>query len=87
MELSAPFTLWFDSDGYFVANPFQRWLATVVPLVGEADPQKVEADNAATEPQVVIETQQANGTNKLTKGAANGASSPAARSRKPKRTP
>ncbi|KAI4182365.1 MAG: hypothetical protein LQ346_006603 [Caloplaca aetnensis] len=87
LKLSAPFTRWFDSDGYFVAYPFQRWLATVVPLVGEADPQKVEAGRAATEPQMVIETQQANGPNQPTKGAADGAPSPAARSRKPKRTP
>ncbi|KAL8918998.1 MAG: hypothetical protein Q9208_007048 [Pyrenodesmia sp. 3 TL-2023] len=87
LKLSAPFTRWFDSDGYFVANPFQRWLATVVPLVGEADPQKVEAGTAATEPHVVIETQQTNGTDTLTKSAADGLPSPAVRSRKSKRTP
>lgn len=37
---SASFTRWFDSDGNFVATPFQRWLASEIPLIGEADPQK-----------------------------------------------
>lgn len=36
-ELSAPFTTWFTADGYFVAKPFQQWLASSVPLIGEAD--------------------------------------------------
>ncbi|KAL9103290.1 MAG: hypothetical protein Q9163_001668 [Psora crenata] len=39
MKLSAPFTRWFDADGCFVAQPFQHWLATEVPLIGKADPK------------------------------------------------
>ncbi|KAL8670991.1 MAG: hypothetical protein Q9168_004483 [Polycauliona sp. 1 TL-2023] len=42
LKISAPFTRWFDSDGYFVATPFQQWLATEIPAVGEADPKKVD---------------------------------------------
>ena len=38
LELSAPFTRWFDADGYFVAKPFQQWLASEVPAIGQADP-------------------------------------------------
>lgn len=38
-EISAPFARWFDSDGHFIAHPFQLWLRSEVPLVGEADPR------------------------------------------------
>ena len=41
IELSAPFTKWFSADGYFVAKPFQQWLASEIPVVGEADPGNV----------------------------------------------
>ncbi|KAL8712436.1 MAG: hypothetical protein Q9220_003284 [cf. Caloplaca sp. 1 TL-2023] len=47
MKLSAPFTRWFDSDGYFVAKPFQQWLASEIPPIAKADPQK--AGNSTTE--------------------------------------
>lgn len=36
-QISTPFTTWFTSDGYFVAKPFQQWLATSIEAVGEAD--------------------------------------------------
>ncbi len=39
LEISAPFTRWFDADGYFVAKPFQQWLASEVPVIGQADPK------------------------------------------------
>ena len=45
-DLSAPFTKWFDADGHFVAAPFQQWLASEIPVIGQADPQK----NKATSP-------------------------------------
>ena len=34
-------TRWFTSDGYFVAKPFQQWLASEVPVIGAADPNNV----------------------------------------------
>jgi hypothetical protein len=34
-------TRWFTSDGYFVAKPFQQWLASEIPVVGAADPNNV----------------------------------------------
>ena len=39
LELSSPFTRWFDADGTFVAKPFQQWLASEIPIIGEVDPQ------------------------------------------------
>ena len=41
LHIRAPFTSWFTSDGYFVAKPFQQWLASEVPIVGAADPGNV----------------------------------------------
>lgn len=41
LEIQAPFTRWFTSDGFFVAKPFQQWLASEVPLIGEGDPNNV----------------------------------------------
>lgn len=41
LHIRAPFTHWFTSDGYFVAKPFQQWLASEVPIVGAADPGNV----------------------------------------------
>lgn len=43
LEISSPFTRWFDSDGFFVAKPFQQWLASEVEMIGEADPKNREA--------------------------------------------
>ena len=36
-ELSCSFTTWFTADGYFVAQPFQQWLAKNIDVVGQAD--------------------------------------------------
>ena len=78
LKISAPFTSWFDSEGYFVAAPFQQWLATEIPAVGEADPQKVHKGAEKTERE--------NGEN-LPEAAVNGgATPPGARSRKSKNT-
>ncbi|KAF2806839.1 SPC25-domain-containing protein [Mytilinidion resinicola] len=40
-DVSASFSRWFTSDGYFVAKPFQQWLASNVPSIGAADPQNI----------------------------------------------
>lgn len=37
LDLSSPFTRWFDTDGFFIAKPFQQWLASEVPLIGQID--------------------------------------------------
>ncbi|KAI9702070.1 MAG: hypothetical protein M1836_001414 [Candelina mexicana] len=41
IQLSRPFTKWFSADGYFVAKPLQQWLATEIPVIGQADPGNV----------------------------------------------
>ena len=39
IKIEAPFSRWFSADGYFVAKPFQHFLAGGIPVVGEADPK------------------------------------------------
>ena len=41
-EISSRFTRWFDRDGFFVAKPFQQWLASEIPAIGQADPKNAE---------------------------------------------
>lgn len=41
LHIRAPMTRWFTADGYFVAKPFQQWLASEIPVVGAADPKNV----------------------------------------------
>ncbi|KAF1911564.1 microsomal signal peptidase 25 kDa subunit-domain-containing protein [Ampelomyces quisqualis] len=41
IHVRAPMTRWFTADGYFVAKPFQQWLASEVPVIGAADPNNV----------------------------------------------
>ncbi|KAL1297680.1 hypothetical protein AAFC00_006232 [Neodothiora populina] len=54
IEINAPFTQWFTADGFFVAKPFQQWLASSVPLIGEADPKNaIEQGPGATSTQTV----------------------------------
>ena len=36
IEVEAPFTNWFTTDGHFIAKPFQQWLASSVPIIGKA---------------------------------------------------
>ncbi|KAL8952942.1 MAG: hypothetical protein Q9222_001161 [Ikaeria aurantiellina] len=48
MKLSAPFTRWFDSDGYFVTKPFQQWLASEIPPIAKADSQKASKSTIET---------------------------------------
>lgn len=40
-ELKTPFTTWFTADGFFVAQPFQQWLASGVQEIGDADAKNV----------------------------------------------
>lgn len=39
VELQGEFRKWFSADGYFVARPFQYFLASGIPTIGEADPK------------------------------------------------
>jgi signal peptidase complex subunit 2 len=32
---------WFTTDGFFVAKPFQQWLATEIPVIGAVDPASI----------------------------------------------
>ncbi|KAH7372337.1 microsomal signal peptidase 25 kDa subunit-domain-containing protein [Pyrenochaeta sp. MPI-SDFR-AT-0127] len=41
IHIRAPMTRWFTSDGFFIAKPFQQWLASEVPVIGAADPNNV----------------------------------------------
>ncbi|KAK5007997.1 hypothetical protein LTR28_004578 [Elasticomyces elasticus] len=41
LKLEIPYTRFFTADGHFVAKPFQQWLASAVPIVGDADPNNV----------------------------------------------
>ncbi|KAF4122939.1 Microsomal signal peptidase 25 kDa subunit (SPC25) [Geosmithia morbida] len=43
LEISRSFTEWFDETGRFVANPFQEFLASSVPIIGKADPTRVKS--------------------------------------------
>lgn len=51
-QIKAPFTTWFTADGYFVAKPFQQWLATSIETVGEAD-----SKNAATAEKKMVDAE------------------------------
>ena len=42
--VKTPFSRWFSADGYFVAKPFQQWLASEIPAVGAADPSNIVED-------------------------------------------
>lgn len=59
-QISAPFTTWFTSDGYFVAKPFQQWLATSIEVVGEAN-QK----NAITAERKMVDSEVSQGDGAL----------------------
>ncbi|KAF5517182.1 Signal peptidase complex subunit SPC2 [Colletotrichum aenigma] len=43
LELAKPFNQWFDSQGHFVASPFQENLATNIPTIGKLDPKRVQS--------------------------------------------
>ncbi|KAL8702527.1 MAG: hypothetical protein Q9201_004293 [Fulgogasparrea decipioides] len=87
LEISAPFTRWFDSDGYFVATPFQQWLASEVPIIGEADSKKVASSTKTNEQGEIEKSRENNKAGGPVSPPVNGASSSGARSRKAKKTP
>lgn len=86
LSLSAPFTRWFDSDGYFVPIPFQRWLASEIPLVGEADPLKVDSRSADYRPTEFVDAQGTASTHISAQASTGEGPELAARSRKSKRS-
>ncbi|MCJ1449809.1 hypothetical protein MMC28_000137 [Mycoblastus sanguinarius] len=47
-QLSAPFSRWFDVNGFFVAKPFQQWLASEIPIIGQVDPHNSTGELDAT---------------------------------------
>lgn len=49
-QLKAPFTTWFTADGYFVAQPFQKWLAGSVNVIGEEDVKNASVDEKVLAP-------------------------------------
>lgn len=51
-EISAPFSRWFDAEGCFIALPFQQWLASEVPVIGDSDP-RFFAENCKEPPETV----------------------------------
>ena len=65
ISVSAPFTTWFTSDGYFVAKPFQQWLASSVEAIGNADAKNAmrdQRDELAAPTAEVERVVEANGT-------------------------
>ena len=38
---------WFTADGFFVAAPFQQWLASNIDMIGDADPKNVTSNAPA----------------------------------------
>ena len=44
IKIQAPFMQWFTADGFFVSKPFQQWLASSIPLIGEADPKNAAGE-------------------------------------------
>ncbi|KAJ0287824.1 hypothetical protein Brms1b_003148 [Colletotrichum noveboracense] len=53
LELAKPFNQWFDSQGHFVASPFQEILATNIPTIGKLDPKRVQSTSQTYSPDVL----------------------------------
>lgn len=43
-QIKTPFATWFTADGFFVSQPFQKWLATTVEVIGDADLKNASRD-------------------------------------------
>ena len=41
-EISSPFTRWFTADGFFVAEPFQKWLSEEVEMIATASKRQTK---------------------------------------------
>lgn len=89
LELQAPFTRWFDADGLFVAKPFQQWLASEVPVIGQADPRtatKADQDTLTSASGIETDASMAGlSTLNLIKKPSTGNSNPAGKFRASKR--
>lgn len=90
LDVSAPFTKWFSADGYFVAKPFQEWLAAEIPPIGKADPRAVREAKGPTGASSSREGEVKRSVDVLQTEAVNASSpassaSPATRSRKAKK--
>ena len=46
-QLACPFTTWFTADGYFVAQPFQQWLAGSIVVIGDVDTKHARKEEVA----------------------------------------
>lgn len=84
-EISCPFTRWFDSDGYFVAKPFQQWLAGEIAIIGEADPKSVEAAKKVRDGYVELTDGDIKVTQKESQGNGSGKETPSKRPREKSR--
>lgn len=69
-QIRAPFTTWFTSDGYFVARPFQQWLATSIEAIGDADVKNASREErdelASPTAQVDVLSNEGNGAQEAT---------------------
>jgi len=64
-QIKAPFTTWFTADGYFVAKPFQQWLATSIEAIGDVDVKSAsreEGDGLASPGVEKVAAGQSNGS-------------------------
>ena len=55
INLSRPFSEWFDAAGRFVAPPFQTMLATSVPTIGRLDAKRVAPPSEAANQKYSVE--------------------------------
>jgi signal peptidase complex subunit 2 len=78
-EIQAPFTTWFTADGFFVAKPFQQWLASSIGAIGDVDTKHAMRDQrdelAAPTSEVEVIEQAGNGTAETTGTESKGKSS------------
>jgi len=51
MSIEAPVMRWFTADGFFIAKPFQQWLASSIPLIGQLDPTNASETGAQSSAQ------------------------------------
>lgn len=47
-QIKTPFTTWFTEDGFFVAQPFQQWLASSIETIGDVDSKNAMRDQRDT---------------------------------------
>lgn len=69
---------WFTADGFFVAAPFQQWLASNIAMIGDADPKNVVSDGPAN---VTAQTVRPEGVKDVLSDLKAGATQPTPRKR------